>query len=140
GIQPRRACFAGFGCRHAPGSIARAAGTGVRAAHAVFRGVMAMAANAPPAFSEQPLPPWKRAVLKVGSSLLAAPGGGLTPRHALALAQWVSANAQAGREVVIVSSGAVAAGRAILPRAAEAGAALAAKQALAALGQAQLIG
>src|SRR5690606_4781132 len=93
-----------------------------------------------PSFTEQPLPPWKRAVLKVGSSLLAAPGGGLTPRHALALAQWVSANAQAGREVVIVSSGAVAAGRAILPRAAEAGAALAAKQALAALGQAQLIG
>jgi glutamate 5-kinase len=41
---------------------------------------------------------------------------------------------------VIVSSGAVAAGRAILPRAAEAGAAMAARQALAALGQAQLIG
>jgi glutamate 5-kinase len=92
------------------------------------------------AFSEQPLPSWKRAVLKVGSSLMAAPGGGLTPRYALALAQWVSTNLQAGREVVIVSSGAVAAGRAILPRAAEAGAALAAKQALAALGQAQLIG
>ncbi|MEJ5208090.1 glutamate 5-kinase [Denitratimonas sp. CY0512] len=94
----------------------------------------------PPVFTEQALPPWKRAVLKVGSSLLAAPGGGLTPRHALALAQFVSANVQAGREVVIVSSGAVAAGRAILPRAAEAGAAMAARQALAALGQAQLIG
>ena len=92
------------------------------------------------AFSEQALPTWKRAVLKVGSSLLAAPGGGLTPRHALAMAQWVSANVQAGREVVIVSSGAVAAGRGILPRAAEAGAAMAARQALAALGQAQLIG
>lgn len=46
----------------------------------------------------------------------------------------------AGREVVIVSSGAVAAGRAIVPRALEAGAAMAARQALAALGQAQLIG
>ena len=45
-----------------------------------------------PSFAEQPLPPWKRAVLKVGSSLLAASGGGLTPRHALALAQWVSGN------------------------------------------------
>ena len=93
-----------------------------------------------PSFAEQPLPPWKRAVLKVGSSLLAASGGGLTPRHALALAQWVSGNVQAGREVVIVSSGAVAAGRGILPKAAVAGAALAARQALAALGQAQLIG
>lgn len=94
---------------------------------------------APSPFAEQSLPPWRRAVLKVGSSLLAADGGGLTPRFALGLAQFVSANLLAGREVVIVSSGAVAAGRAIVPRAAEAGAAIAARQALAALGQAQLI-
>ena len=91
-------------------------------------------------FPEQALPPWRRAVLKVGSSLLAADGGGLSPRHALGLAQFVSANVLAGREVVIVSSGAVAAGRAILPRADEPGAAMAARQALAALGQAELIG
>ena len=90
-------------------------------------------------FTEQALPQWRRAVLKVGSSLLAADGGGLTPRFALGLAQFVSANVLAGREVVIVSSGAVAAGRAIVPKAAEAGAAMAARQALAALGQAQLI-
>jgi len=90
-------------------------------------------------FPVQALPTWRRAVLKVGSSLLAADGGGLSPRHALGLAQFVSAHVQAGREIVIVSSGAVAAGRAILPRAAEAGAAMAARQALAALGQAQLI-
>ncbi|KAF1689951.1 glutamate 5-kinase [Pseudoxanthomonas koreensis] len=88
----------------------------------------------------QSLPPWRRAVLKVGSSLLAADGGGLSPRFALGLAQFVSASLAAGREVVIVSSGAVAAGRAILPKAGEAGAAMAARQALAALGQAQLIG
>ena len=90
-------------------------------------------------FTEQQLPPWRRAVLKVGSSLLAADGGGLTPRFALGLAQFVSANLLEGRELVIVSSGAVAAGRAIVPKAAEAGAAMAARQALAALGQAQLI-
>ena len=90
--------------------------------------------------SVQVLPPWRRAVLKVGSSLLAADGGGLSPRFALGLAQFVSASQAAGREVVIVSSGAVAAGRAILPRVDEAGAAIAARQALAALGQAQLIG
>ncbi|MGB3873778.1 MAG: glutamate 5-kinase [Stenotrophomonas sp.] len=93
----------------------------------------------PSPFVEQALPPWRRAVLKIGSSLLAADGGGLSPRFALGLAQFVSANLLAGREVVIVSSGAVAAGRAILPKAAEAGAAIAARQALAALGQAQLI-
>ncbi|MBB5940647.1 glutamate 5-kinase [Xanthomonas sp. 3307] len=96
-------------------------------------------ATAATPFVEQALPPWRRAVLKVGSSLLAADGGGLTPRFALGLAQFVSANLAAGRELVIVSSGAVAAGRAIVPKAAEAGAALAARQALAALGQAQLI-
>src|SRR5690606_38626511 len=49
----------------------------------------AMTTSTSPAFAEQRLPPWKRAVLKVGSSLLAAPGGGLTPRHALALAQLI---------------------------------------------------
>ncbi|WJI14191.1 glutamate 5-kinase [Pseudoxanthomonas winnipegensis] len=92
------------------------------------------------AFTEQLLPPWRRAVLKVGSSLLAADGGGLSPKFALGLAQFVSANVLDGREVVIVSSGAVAAGRAIVPKAAEAGAGIAARQALAALGQAQLIG
>ncbi len=90
-------------------------------------------------FTEQALPTWRRAVLKVGSSLLAAPGGGLTPHHALGLAQFVSSQHQAGREVVIVSSGAVAAGRAILPKTQIVGAAMAARQALAAVGQVQLI-
>jgi len=87
----------------------------------------------------QPLPPWRRAVLKVGSNLLAADGGGLTPRHAGALAEFVGASHAAGREVVLVSSGAVAAGRARLRehRLGEGG--LAARQALAALGQAPMI-
>ena len=90
-------------------------------------------------FVEQDLPVWRRAVLKVGSSLLAEEGVGLSSRHALALAQFVSASLAAGREVVIVSSGAVAAGRALLPKQSLAGAAMAARQALAALGQAQMI-
>ena len=90
-------------------------------------------------FASQPLPAWKRAVLKVGSSLLAADGGGLSPRFALGLAQFVLTSRQAGREVVIVSSGAVAAGRALLANGKDAAATIAAKQALAALGQAQLI-
>ncbi|RZA37273.1 MAG: glutamate 5-kinase [Lysobacteraceae bacterium] len=92
------------------------------------------------AFTQQVLPNWRRAVLKVGSSLLAAEGEGLSPRHALGLAQFVSASLAAGREVVIVSSGAVAAGRAVIHRRAYPGAAMAERQALAALGQAQLIG
>ncbi len=92
----------------------------------------------PAAFAEQPLPAWKRAVLKVGSSLLAGEGG-LTPRNAEHLAAFVR-NAQAqGREVVIVSSGAVAAGRGLLHAAPRPGAAMAERQALAALGQAKLM-
>ena len=76
----------------------------------------------------------------MGSCLLAAVGEGLSPRHALNLAQFVSSSIAAGREVVIVSSGAVAAGRGLLHRKPLAGVAMAERQALAALGQAQLIG
>lgn len=98
-----------------------------------------MTPASPLPFAEQPLPAWRRAVLKVGSSLLAGEGEGLSPRHALNLAQFVSSSIAAGREVVIVSSGAVAAGRGLLHRKPQAGVAMAERQALAALGQAQLI-
>ena len=89
-------------------------------------------------FLEQALPTWRRAVLKVGSSLLAADGGGLSTRHALGLAEFIAASHRAGREVVLVSSGAVAAGRATV-RGVSAHAPLAAKQALAAIGQTQMV-
>ena len=85
----------------------------------------------------QSLPPWRRAVLKVGSNLLAADGGGLTPRYALALSGFIAGSHAQGRQVVLVSSGAVAAGRALLRE--RAGDDLAARQALAALGQAPMI-
>jgi glutamate 5-kinase len=88
---------------------------------------------------EHALPSWRRAVLKVGSNLLAADGGGLTPRYAQALAAFVSASHAVGREVVLVSSGAVAAGRALMREHAVVGGGLAARQALAALGQAPMI-
>ena len=88
---------------------------------------------------EQALPNWRRAVLKVGSNLLAADGGGLTPRYAEALAAFITASHADGRQVVLVSSGAVAAGRALLRERQSAGDVLVAKQALAALGQAPMI-
>lgn len=89
-------------------------------------------------FVEQTLPPWKRAVLKVGSSLLAGDGG-LSLRNAQHLAAFVEASQARGRELVIVSSGAVAAGRAILHASPRPGATMAERQALAALGQAKLM-
>lgn len=88
------------------------------------------------AFGAQPLPDWRRAVLKVGSSLLAAADGGLSDAHAAGLARFVSDSRKQGREVVIVSSGAVAAGRGVLKTEA---AGLTQRQALAALGQAPMI-
>lgn len=88
------------------------------------------------AFAPQPLPDWRRAVLKVGSSLLAGDGG-LDARHARGLAAFIAAARAQGREVVLVSSGAVAAGRS---RVGVAGHGLVQRQALAALGQASLMG
>jgi glutamate 5-kinase len=87
-------------------------------------------------FGERILPAWKRAVLKVGSSLLAAEDGGLSDRFARGLADFVAQSRAQGREVVIVSSGAVAAGRGVL-RSDAAG--LTQRQALAALGQTHVI-
>ena len=88
-------------------------------------------------FTEQPLPSWRRAVLKVGSSLLTTPDGRLDDHHAGSLAAFVSASRREGREVVIVSSGAVAAGRGLaLP---EKSTGLSGRQALAALGQTRLV-
>lgn len=92
-------------------------------------------------FVAQPLPSWRRAVLKVGSSLLAgfadqADGSGLDARHAAGLARFINDARAQGREVVLVSSGAVAAGRG---RIAAGGDGLVLRQALAALGQASLI-
>ena len=92
-------------------------------------------------FAPQSLPNWRRAVLKVGSSLLAGDGG-LDPVHARGLAGFIAASRAQGREVVLVSSGAVAAGRG---RIGAAGTAIAKngivqRQALAALGQASLMG
>lgn len=92
-------------------------------------------------FAVQPLPSWRRAVLKVGSSLVAGDAGasngtGLDPRHAAALARFIEHAYLQQREVVLVSSGAVAAGR---HRVGAGGDSLVLRQALASLGQASLI-
>jgi len=87
------------------------------------------------AFTPQPLPPWRRAVLKVGSSLLAGEDG-LDASHAAGLARFIAESRAGRREVVLVSSGAVAAGRS---RVAPGGDGLVLRQALAALGQASLV-
>jgi len=84
------------------------------------------------------LAPWRRAVLKVGSSLLTE-GGRLSERAARGLAGFVQSARSRGREVVLVSSGAVAAGRAQLAHGTDNGHGLVLRQALAALGQTRMM-
>lgn len=91
-------------------------------------------------FTEQALPTWRRAVLKVGSSLLTDAGGELSDRNARRLAAFVAASRAAGREVVLVSSGAVAAGRSRVPEDLRKAGSLVLRQALAALGQTRMVG
>ncbi|MGV8941514.1 MAG: glutamate 5-kinase [Lysobacter sp.] len=87
-------------------------------------------------FSEQPLPPWQRAVIKVGSSLLTDGKGGLGKRNAAALAGLIARFRDQGREVLLVSSGAVSAGRGLL---ANHGMGVIQRQALAAIGQTPML-
>ena len=97
-----------------------------------------MSGDSPATFATQPLPRWRRAVLKVGSNLLTAGAQELSVQHARGLAEFVCASRADGREVVLVSSGAVAAGRARVAADAPAGG-LVLRQALAALGQTRMI-
>ncbi|GGD57275.1 glutamate 5-kinase [Lacimicrobium alkaliphilum] len=54
---------------------------------------------------------WQRAVIKVGSALISPHGDGCKTASLLALAQFVNESRSAGKEVILVSSGAVAAGK-----------------------------
>ncbi len=84
----------------------------------------------------RPLADAKRIVVKVGSAVLAGSTGLLAERFA-ALARGVAALEQEGKEVVLVSSGAIAAGRALLGR--DRPRSLPELQALAAAGQPELM-
>lgn len=83
--------------------------------------------------------PWKRAVIKVGSNLLAPDGKALKKENLLKVAALITRLRTQGREIILVSSGAVAAGRARLRQESLTKQSMAGKQALAAIGQAQLM-
>lgn len=90
----------------------------------------------PHPFPEQPLPSWRRAVIKVGSSLLTDGRGNLGRHNAAALAGLIARFRAQGREVLLVSSGAVAAGRGLM---AQRRGGLVQRQALASLGQTPML-
>ncbi len=86
------------------------------------------------------IPDWKRAVIKVGSSLIAPDGKGCSSQYTLTIANFIIQNHKLGREVILVSSGAVAAGLATQPNLkAKTNRSIPEKQALAAIGQSLLM-
>ena len=80
---------------------------------------------------------WQRAVIKVGSALVSPDKNDVSGKHLLAIARFISQSRSLGKEVILVSSGSVAAGRnsirsGIKPSIAE-------KQAMAAIGQTKMM-
>ena len=62
------------------------------------------------------LPKWNRCVIKIGSSIIAPDGRGCATKHLLPIANFINQSIQDGKEVIVVSSGAVAAGWSTQPR------------------------
>ncbi|MEP2653049.1 MAG: glutamate 5-kinase, partial [Paraglaciecola sp.] len=80
---------------------------------------------------------WKRAVIKVGSSLIAPTNNQCSSKYLSPIAKFISDSREKGKEVILVSSGSVAAGKGKIaykhrPSIAE-------KQAMAAIGQTQMM-
>ncbi|MEM9101956.1 MAG: glutamate 5-kinase [Pseudomonadota bacterium] len=82
---------------------------------------------------------WQRVVIKVGSALLAPDGEGCSTRYLLTLAEFVIWCRKHHKEVLIVSSGSVAAGRALVKNQASNKLTIPEKQALASIGQSELM-
>ncbi len=86
------------------------------------------------------LPDWDRAVVKVGSALVAPDDRGCSTTHLLPIARFIIESRRQGKEVILVSSGAVAAGLAEQGRDGPGtGLSIPERQALAAVGQPQLM-
>ncbi len=86
------------------------------------------------------IPSWKRAVIKVGSALVTEDGKRISTKHMLPLASFITACRSMGKEIILVSSGAVAAGLSTQLRlATKPQRTIPEKQALAAIGQSMLM-
>ncbi|MFT5543616.1 MAG: glutamate 5-kinase [Glaciecola sp.] len=80
---------------------------------------------------------WQRAVIKIGSALISPDGSGCSAEYLLSIAKFVTASRLQGKEVILVSSGSVAAGRSSIKTGLQAS--VAEKQAMAAIGQTQMM-
>lgn len=80
---------------------------------------------------------WQRAVVKVGSALIAPEGHQCSAQYLLAIARFITESRAQGKQVIIVSSGSVAAGRSSVPT--HHAPSIAEKQAMAAIGQTRMM-
>jgi glutamate 5-kinase len=81
---------------------------------------------------------WQRAVIKVGSALIAPNGTQVSDEYILPITRFILHARELGKEVILVSSGSVAAGRADISCHSQ-GVTVAEKQAMAAVGQAKMM-
>lgn len=81
---------------------------------------------------------FKRVVIKVGSALVAPGGRPCSGKYLLSIARFISQCHDLGKEVILVSSGSVAAGRGLIAHG-SANPSIACKQAMAAVGQMQMM-
>ena len=81
---------------------------------------------------------FKRAVIKVGSALVAPEGQGCSSKYILAIASFISHCHELDIEVILVSSGSVAAGRQLITHG-SANASIGVKRAMASVGQMQMM-
>jgi glutamate 5-kinase len=63
-----------------------------------------------------PVPDWHRAVIKIGSSLIAEGGKKISTKYLLPIASFIFEARNQGKEIILVSSGAVAAGLSTQPQ------------------------
>ncbi len=81
---------------------------------------------------------FKRVVIKVGSALVAPDGKGCSGKYLLSIARFISHCQSQNKEVILVSSGSVAAGRKLIAHGSP-NPSIASKQAMAAVGQMQMM-
>jgi glutamate 5-kinase len=62
-----------------------------------------------------PMPSWRRAVIKIGSGLIAPGGKKCSTRYTLPIAGFITTSKNQGKEIILVSSGAVASGLSMQP-------------------------
>jgi len=82
---------------------------------------------------------WRKAVIKIGSALIAPEGKSCSTRYLLSLVDFIHHSLQQNKQIIIVSSGSVAAGKGLINKEVASTLSIPQKQALAAIGQTSIM-